>query len=395
VLRALALNLPRLGLLRETYDLVRTARHMELVHPPQGRGVTEFNQLFQAAYQAVTEAAVESAAGPGRVPDQELADLLETLSWPFLKLWVEHSQSVQLSVLETIGTDGEWESMRRFVQTYGGDLFNARFMTLANLRGILHQGVGGYLDYLRENPDPLHPVRLLDDLGRKITRPQAERWLGLILQALVENYEEYKDYNTTTPQSDYGQNLHVLLDFLRLKASYDRHAWQSRPVLLAHEVLMRKGRDGAALLWQEAFAAMSREWADEHLQALARLEQTHGVVLRTVADRVRERFVRPLAVERLCALVEPAVEEARASGPHPSFERLQGELQALAATPVGVGLDVPVWLRQLEQQVQRVALKRTALVALAEDFFSIPRQTVPFDRLRAELKAWAEPLKEE
>jgi hypothetical protein len=344
----------------------------------------------------VTEAAIDSAAaGPARATDEEVGELLETLSWPFLKLWVEHSQQVQLSVLETISTDAEWEALRRFVQAYGGDLFNARFMTLANLRGILHRGLGGYLDYLRENPDPLQPVRLLDDLGHRIARPQAERWLSVILQALVENYEEYKDYNTTTPQSDYGQNLHVFLDFLRLKASYDRHAWQSRPVLLAHEVLLRQGEDGAARVWQESFAAMSGEWADEHLDALTDLEQKHGVVLRTIADRLRERFVRPLAVERLCALVESAVDESREAGPRPSFERLRTELQTLAATPVGVGLDVPVWLRQLEQEVQRVALKRTALVALAEDFFRIPRQTVPLDRLRAELKEWAEPLKEE
>ena len=72
------------------------------------------------------------------------------------------------------------------------------------------------------------------------------RRLELVLQAVVENYEEYKDYNTTTTQSDYGENLHVLLDFLRLKAGYERHAWQFRPLVLAHEVLARHGRAAAA-----------------------------------------------------------------------------------------------------------------------------------------------------
>ena len=66
-------------------------------------------------------------------------------------------------------------------------------------------------------------------------RADAERWLTFILQALVENYEEYKDYNTTTPQSDYGENLHLLLDFLRLKAGYQRHAWRLRPLVLVHQ----------------------------------------------------------------------------------------------------------------------------------------------------------------
>ena len=33
--------------------------------------------------------------------------------------------------------------------------------------------------------------------------------------------------------------------------------------------------------------------------------------LGTISDRLHERFVRPLAVDRLCALIEPSMEEAR------------------------------------------------------------------------------------
>ena len=148
------------------------------------------------------------------------------------------------------------------MQSYGGDLFHARFMTLANLRGVLHRGVGAYLDYLRDNPDPLHPVKLLDDLGRSVRREDAVRCLEIVLHAVVENYEEYKDYNTTTTQSDYGENLHVLLEFLRLKAVYERHAWQFRPLVLAHEVLARRGRDAAAVRWEQSLAQFTRERAD-------------------------------------------------------------------------------------------------------------------------------------
>ena len=177
VLRALLTNLPRLGLLRETYHLLRTARAMEQAHPAQGRGVTEFNHLFQAAYQAVVEAVVDSAdtGGPLRARDQELVDLLERITRPFLTLWVEHSQTLQLSAVETITSDEEWQALRGFVQRYGGDLFHAKFMTLANLRGILHRGVDAYLDYLRDNPDPLHPVQLIEDLDQSISRQRAVR----------------------------------------------------------------------------------------------------------------------------------------------------------------------------------------------------------------------------
>ena len=61
VLRALLANLPRLGLLRETYELLRTARGMEQAQPTRGRGVTEFNHFFQSAYQAVVENVVRSS----------------------------------------------------------------------------------------------------------------------------------------------------------------------------------------------------------------------------------------------------------------------------------------------------------------------------------------------
>src|SRR5262249_843592 len=150
----------------------------------------------------VTSAAGWAAEGNG---DAELVELLEKVTEPFVAIWIEHSGSLQLSALEAYQDDAAWAALRQFVQSYGGDLFHARFMTLGNLRGILHRGVGAYLDYLHDNPDPLHPVRLLDDLGGLISRADAERYLRGVLQALVENYEEYKDYNTTTTQSDYGE----------------------------------------------------------------------------------------------------------------------------------------------------------------------------------------------
>ena len=157
-------------------------------------------------------------------------------------------------------------------------------MTLANLRGILHRGPAAYLDYLRDNPDPLHPVRLLDDLGRTIRAEDAVRRLQIVLQAVIENYEEYKDYNTTTTQSDYGENLHVLLDFLRLKASYERHAWQFRPLVLAQEVLARRGRAQTAVLWEQSLTRVTSDLARRQLDQLERLERLHGVRLSTIRD---------------------------------------------------------------------------------------------------------------
>jgi hypothetical protein len=419
VLRAVLTNLPRLGLLRETYHLLKTARAMEQAHPPQGRGVTEFNHLFQAAYQAVVEAVVDSGMKDGsgggsdqpatpetekpkRSPtpfpsparDQELVDLLEAITRPFLTLWVEHSQTLQLSAIEAYANEDDWQALRAFVERYGGDLFHAKFMTLANLRGILHRGVDAYLDYVRDNPDPLHPVQLVEDLDQTISRENAVRRLQAILQTLIENYEEYKDYNTTTPQSDYGQNLYLLLDFLRLKAAYERHSWRLRPLVLAHEVLARRKRADFAHSWEEAFTRLTRDLADQYLERLGQLERTHGMRLGTVADRLQERFVKPLALDRLCALIEPAIAEARHFGEGSSFVRLQKELQALTAIPTGVGLDVPQWLRRLELEVQRVRAAQTTIAILAEGFLHVPKKPLTIEELKQQVEDWEKPLGE-
>ena len=394
VLRALVETLPRLGLLRETWHVLTTARKMEQVHPGGGKGITEFNHVFQAAYQGVIDAVVSSSDAEDYSParNQEIVDLLEKLTRPFLGLWMEHSQTVQLSALETVRDESEWNSLSEFVKRYGRELFHAKFMTLANLRGILHRGVGSYLDYLLVNEDPLQPVALIADLDRTIPRNEAQRWLTVVLQALVENYEEYKDYNSTTAQSDYGENLYFLLDFLRLKVAYERHSWRLRPLAMAHEVLARVNRWDLAASWQDAFERLTKELADQYQAQLAQLEQSRGMRIRTVADRIHERFVKPLALDRLCALIDPAMDEATQTGRKRAFSELQKELKPFVATPTGVGLDLPEWLRRMESEVRRVEASRSSLSTLADRFLGVPQVDVPLREVREQIDQWDEPI---
>jgi hypothetical protein len=394
ILRALLASLPRLGLLRENHELLGTARAMEQTVPPglanAARRVTVFDQLFQAAFQGIVNSVID-AASPD--PGSDFGNLLDRVVEPFVTIWIEHCQSLRLSPLEAVGSDAEWERLRAFIEHYGADLFHARFMTLANLRGILHQGAGPFLDYLADNPDPLHPVRLLDELDRSISRRDAENYLTHVLAALVENYEEYKDYNTTTTQSDYGQNLYQLLDFLALKASYDRQAWHLRPLIQAHEMLVRRNQWEAARVWQEELTRLTADLADEHLADLADLEQTHGMRLRTIADHLAQRFVKPLALDRLCALIEPAMEEA-GQREHPSFTCFDQEIGPYAAEPTGVGLDVPHWLRRLEGEVHRVRAAHTAVAVLAGDLPQVPKVVLTLEEVRRLLNEWQQPSNE-
>lgn len=395
ILRALLANLPRLGLLREAYELLRTARAMEQHRPLRGRGVTEFNHFFQTAYQAVVDCLIVSAPTwpEDQRSDEALVRLLERLSAPFLSLWIEHSRSLQLSVLEGVGADTEWHNLRTFVLRYGSELFHARFMTLGNLRGVLHRGIGAFLDYLSENVDPLKPSTLVADLERgTLRREEAIRRLEVILQAVIENYEEYKDYNATTTQSDYGENLWVLLDFLRLKVAYDRNAWQFKPMTMAHEILAKRGRPGAAQRWQEALENYTRDMARQHMESLERLERERSIRLGTIRDRVSERFLKTLALDRMSALIEPAMEAAR-SGVETgvAFAQLLVELQPQVANPVGVGLDVPYWLRRLENEVHRVQASHTTIASLAEHFFRVQRRPLALEDLLRQLTDWLIP----
>jgi hypothetical protein len=384
ILRALAANLPRLGLLRETLLVVQTSHAMEQAQPPESFRVTEFGRLFQAALQGVVEAVVESVAGAGPAAEGQLLTLLEKLVHPFMALWSQHSQTFLVAILETVRSEAEWEGLRDFVRRYGRDLFHVRFLAPGNLRGILQRGVGAYLEALREHPDPQHPVLLAEELDQAIPQAEAERRLHVILQALLENYEEYKDYSASAPQSDFGDNLHILLDFLRLKSGYDRHAWQLRPLAQVHEVLARQQPEAAAQ-WQERFLQVTEPEAGRQLEALAELEKAHGLRLRTVADRIEERFIKPLALDRLCALIPPAMEAAGKPEAEQSLARLEAELAPHLESPTGVGLDVPAWLQRLEATVQQTRASRTALAGLAEELFRIPKRVLPLDDLRREL----------
>ncbi len=106
---------------------------------------------------------------------------------------------------------------------------------------------------------------------------------------------------------------------------------------------------------------------------------------RTVADRLGERFIRPMESDRLAALSEPAMDQARQlAGANP----LEEALASFSANPTGAGLDVPHWLRRLEVEVQRVRTARTDLARLAESMSPIPKKKVPLEDLQAQLQDW-------
>ncbi len=390
ILGALTVALPRQGLLIETWHLLRLARAIEAGQPVSGPNVTEFHRPFQSALQAIVEQVLEAGLRDG-VDAETLGAGLESVVEPFLPLWIDHFQTTRLGMLETIPNDQDWRRLSDFIRRYGRDLFTRRFITPGNMSGVLQRGVGAYLNDLHENADPLHPIRLVEELNRAVPREQAERWLKLVLETLLENQEILRDYNQTCTQADFGDNLHLLFDFLRLKTRYERAAWHFRPLHFVHDVLVRRHPSSAAE-WREQVTVLTRETASGFLQELAKLEKSHGMRLATVRQRLEERFVGPLEADRLAALVEPALQEAAVNVSRAEPSELEKAVEALAAAPSGVGLDAPPWLTRLEQELERIGQAQDPLTRLAQARLPLPRAEVPFQELVAQFGDWEKEL---
>ena len=354
--------LPRLGMVREACQLLHVAQRMELEHSVGSGAVTEYDRLFNTGYEAIVRCLVASAdnwdptgsdtpVDPNAVrhSDGLLVQSLQDLTESQLEHWLQHSRTVRLSAVERLGSSRDWERFVQFVERYGEDLFTQRFLTLGNLRAILHQQVDEWLETLADKDSEESP-RLIQELNAGISTEEATRQLSTVLESIIENYREYRDYNTTTTQSDHGEMLYGLIDFLRLKNNYDRIAWNLKPVYLAHKILVRNGRPAAAELWRRAVAERTAEAADEHQASFNTLCEKYGMRLASIAERIGERFTRPLVIDRLRSLVGPAMTDTSEEADE-SFAAIRREADDLAETPSGSGLDMPDWVAALEKEV--------------------------------------------
>ena len=350
--------LPRLGLLASTQRLINTARKMELNELEGRAAVTQFDELFEVGFRELVRCCVRTT-NPSTIrdsefdADHELIGCMEQLTEAILRTWLEHSQTLRLSALENVLDDDSWKSLVEFIRSYGGDLFTQRFLNLSNLRAILHCGVDSWFAQIEESGVEA-PFRLLRELDQSIPRKTAVAHLTLIFNSVVENFNQYQDYNLTTTQSDQGEQLFTLLDFLRLQATYDRIAWHLKPVIIAHEIIVRAGRSEAAQMWRRALAERVGEEAAGYQRRLGALQEKYAMRMASVANRIAERFTRPMTVDRMRASVGPAIEQLSQPVPRHAFELLEEETAMLMREPAGSGFGAPPWLTALEQEIDRI-----------------------------------------
>jgi hypothetical protein len=357
-IRFLLTQLPRLGLFRETWHVVRLAHRMERETRPGQMAVTEFDRIFRAGLRNTIEALIESATrwNDGDCSEEDLISLIGDVLQHYRDQWYRHSRTMRLSSVEGLRDDLVWDDIKEFVELFGEELFHARSLTLGNVRTILHNGIEWFLEQLAEYDDPLHPHPLLESLENgEIELEEAVETLELIYGSVVDRFDRFLEYNTTTTQSDYGNKFYVLLDFLRVEAAYDRDAWERIPESIVHRALAMAGRTGALRILEEIIEAECRQDADRHVESLQELEEQYGVHLPAVADRLNERFVKPLSVNRMLALVEASSNTgARSDGAAERFEELRKEIDNYMQEIAGSAIDIPQWLQDVEREVNRL-----------------------------------------
>lgn len=391
-IRFLLTQLPRLGLLKETWHLLRTAHRMEKASRPGEMAVTEFDRLFRTAVRSSAEALLRSAEtwDEGKFPQEKLVELLHGLMKPFVEEWVSHSATMRLSAVESMKRDAIWDEVREFITKYGAELFHAKMLTLGNVRAILHNGIPWFLNFLAESQDPLRPSPLLEALDSgAIETDHVVHVLELIYTTVVDKFDRFLEYNTTTTQSDYGEKFFYLLDFLRVEADYDRDAWNFTPLNLVHQVLCQWDLPESVAAWERGFEKRARESATGHLRRLHAAERKYGMRLPAVSDRLNEHFTKPLAVNRMLAHLPQVVADAQSQRAESSaFSKLREEIDAYLADSTGSGIELPAWMQNLEKEVQRLNTPASAANSPAEAEFNVAPRHVSFDEVSKQLDSW-------
>ncbi|NOX55195.1 MAG: hypothetical protein GXP27_12315, partial [Planctomycetes bacterium] len=389
-LRLTLLHMSRLGLLRETWHVLKTAYRLERASRIGGVAVSEFDHLFRVALQGTVDCLITSVETWDGDPDENLIETMNRVVGHYANQWRQHSRNMRLSCAERLRDEIIWDDVREFITRYGASFLDVRLLTLGNLRTILHNGVEWFLSQMAENQDPLHSEPLIEALdNEEIDFDLAVDILELIYETIVDEYDRFLEYNTTTTHSDYGDRFYCLLEFLRLEAAYRRDEWNMLPYEIAHRVLTRRGKLAAARVWEQQLAQRTAPLADTHWAALQKLEKRYGMHLPSVSTHLNERFVKPLAVNRMLALIPQAIAQLQEGQlDSPAFAELTREIDAYLADAPGSGIDVPEWLQQLEKEVKRHVESEDRdgdTEELPAHFRIIP---VSHDQLERQLRSW-------
>ncbi|MEZ6128838.1 MAG: hypothetical protein R3C59_09160 [Planctomycetaceae bacterium] len=370
IIRLLLSQLPRLGLIEETFRLLQTAYRMERTSRPLGQAVTEFDRLFRIGLACSVEAILHAARRWKSDTVRQQRNVyrrIQRLLDAYKELWSTHSSSMRLSVVEELHDKDRADEVKDFIETYGEDLFHTRMLTLGNARAIVHHGADSLLDELEQTLSVVQPVKIVDDVNADvIDRETATDLMEFVYESVVDNFDRFLEYNTTTTHSDYGDRLYCLLDFLRLESVYDRFNWNHVPYQIAHEAAVRFGADEVAAELEAELTDATAELAESLVDELHGLESEYGVQLPTLHDHIHERIVGVLAVNRMTARVSrcfPGRNQMTRDEAADNFQILRQEIADFMQTRLGSGIEPPEWMQQLGREFDRTHEEHVGLVA--------------------------------
>ena len=361
LIRLLLSQLPRLGLIEETYRLLQTAYAMERHSRPLGQAVTEFDRLFRMGLSCSVEAILHaSKRWKTDTPRQKknVFRRIERLLDAYGDLWSKHSSSMRLSIVEELHDDERARSVEDFIETYGDDLFHTRMLTLGNARAIVHHGADSLLDEMEQSMGLTQTVRIIDDVNSgRFDRGEATAIMEFVYESVVDNFDRFLEYNTTTTHSDYGHRLYCLLDFLRLESLYDRFSWNHIPHQVAHEAATRIDNVEIAEEIEADLASMTRGVAQSLVEELQELETEYGVQLPSLHDRIHERIVGSLKVNSMTARVRRCslrTTQQSQQDAKQQFKILRQEIADFMESRLGSGIEPPDWMQRLGREFERV-----------------------------------------
>ncbi len=370
VIRLLLSQLPRLGLLEETFRLLQTAFRMERSSRPLGQAVTEFDRLFRIGLARSVEAILHAASRWKTETSRQRRNVyrrIQRLLDAYRELWSTHSSSMRLSVVEELHDEDRATEIREFIETYGDDLFHTRMLTLGNARAIVHHGAESLLDELEQNLGIVQAVKIIDDINAElIDRDEATDMMEFVYESVVDNFDRFLEYNTTTTHSDYGNRLYCLLDFLRLESLYERFNWNNVPYQIAHEAIVRFGATDLGADVEEELAGKTCEVAESLVEELDVLEAEYGVQLPTLHDHIKERIVATLSVNRMTARVgrcSPGLNDASDEDAAENFKILRQEIGDFMESRLGSGIEPPDWMQELAREFDRAHEEQTSTIA--------------------------------
>ncbi len=404
ILRLLVTYLPAMGRHRETWHVHKTAWSMERESTPGRRLVTEFDRLFRVGLRSALWHIIVSSRSwrRGSFTSRELVQLIGEVLEHYAVLWSQHSTTMRLSSADVLLVENEWQDVERFIAAYGRLVFDTKSMTLGNLRSLARTGPDAFIAQLEQRFSLLPPEEtanhrnLLSDLeSGVITFEEVDESIGTILEVLVDKFERFNEYNSTTAHSDYGEKLISFLEFLRAEVAYDRDDWQVTPMRIAHEVLLEAGCIDAAAMWEDFLVERTAELGQAHERQLRRLERKHGMRLRSLADRLSERFVRPLVLHRLLSQVGPTMSAESEATRQERFASLRAGIESYGREAAGSVMEIPEWLHQLANEVAAHAhpvSESMEPVAGRGDSTRATTVTTDLKALRRQLEMWEQPL---